>query len=44
MAADKTKIICHAGDNICQGGALVLAPHLTYSQDAGAAAQFVVGL
>ncbi|KAI1845350.1 hypothetical protein JX266_008445 [Neoarthrinium moseri] len=36
----KTKVICHQGDNICQGGDLILAPHLTYGQDAGEAATF----
>nr|AGO59082.1 cutinase 1 [Sirococcus conigenus] len=42
LSAAQTKIICHAGDNICQGGALILAPHLTYGQDAGTAASFVI--
>ena len=41
IPASKVKIICHVGDNICQGGALILAPHLTYGQDAQAAAAFV---
>ncbi|KAI0136835.1 cutinase [Xylariales sp. AK1849] len=35
-----TKVICHVGDNICAGGDLVLAPHLTYGQDADTAAAF----
>ncbi|KAF7332463.1 Carbohydrate esterase family 5 protein [Mycena kentingensis (nom. inval.)] len=26
--AANTKIICHAGDNICKGGSLILTPHL----------------
>lgn len=42
LSAAQTKIICHAGDNICQGGDLILAPHLTYGQDAGTAASFVI--
>lgn len=43
MGADgKTKVICHDGDNICTGGDLILAPHLTYSEDAGDAASFVI--
>ncbi|KAF2463523.1 cutinase precursor, partial [Lindgomyces ingoldianus] len=42
VPAAKTKVICHTGDNICQGGDLVLQPHLTYSQNAGEAAAFVV--
>ncbi|CAN8105236.1 unnamed protein product [Discula destructiva] len=40
--ASRVKVICHAGDNICLGGALILYPHLTYSVDAPAAAAFVV--
>ncbi|KAJ7126451.1 cutinase [Mycena crocata] len=39
--AANTKIICHAKDNICQGGNLILAPHLTYGQDAKSAAAFI---
>lgn len=42
--AAKTKVICHQGDAICKGQALVLAPHLTYSQDADTASQFVASL
>jgi cutinase len=42
VAAPKTKVICHAADNICQGGATILPAHLTYgTQDSGAAAAFV---
>ncbi|TVY83462.1 Cutinase [Lachnellula suecica] len=40
IPAAKTKIICHATDNICMGGDTILAAHLTYSQDAGTAASF----
>lgn len=29
IAAAKTKVICNAGDNICDGGILILIPHLT---------------
>jgi cutinase len=29
IPAAKTKVICHTGDNICQGGDLILTPHLT---------------
>lgn len=43
VAAANTKVICHNGDLICAGTATVLAPHLTYSRDAGAAAAFVAG-
>ncbi|KAH8589771.1 cutinase-domain-containing protein [Bisporella sp. PMI_857] len=39
-AASKTLVICHAGDNICDHGDLILIPHLTYSLDAKQAATF----
>ncbi|KAK2013103.1 cutinase [Colletotrichum eremochloae] len=41
---DETRllVVCHAGDNICEGGNLVLSPHLDYSSDAPAAALFVM--
>ena len=42
VPASKTLIICHNGDNICEGGDQVLLPHLTYSQNADQAASFVV--
>lgn len=44
VTAAKTKVICHQGDNICQGGDLVLQAHLTYGNDAGTAAQFAASL
>lgn len=31
ITAAKVLTVCHAGDNICAGGALILAPHLTVS-------------
>ncbi|POS83275.1 hypothetical protein EPUL_005707, partial [Erysiphe pulchra] len=34
--------VCHAGDKICDGQSVVLAPHLTYSRDADNAAEFVM--
>lgn len=40
--ADRVKIICHAGDGVCAGTAAITPAHLTYSQDATAAAEFVV--
>jgi cutinase len=43
VAAGDTKVICHTGDLICAGQAVILAPHLTYGRDANDAAQFVVG-
>ncbi|KAA8913658.1 cutinase [Sphaerosporella brunnea] len=33
--------ICHSGDLICDGDAIVLPQHLTYGEDAGTAAAFV---
>ncbi|KAG6818772.1 hypothetical protein H0H93_001907 [Arthromyces matolae] len=36
------KTFCATGDDICAGGDLVLAPHLSYGADAGSAAAFVV--
>lgn len=41
IAADKVKVICHGGDNICAGGVLVLPPHLNYQIDAQTAAEFI---
>lgn len=43
-AESKTLVICHAGDNICDGGDLILVEHLTYSKDAAQAATFAAGL
>ena len=42
IGSSKVLVICHDGDNICQGGDLILLPHLTYSENAGEAAAFVV--
>jgi cutinase len=42
LPASRTKVICHKGDNICDGGTLILLPHLTYAEDAASAAAFVV--
>lgn len=44
LSAADTKIICHEGDAICEGQALVLPPHLTYSMNAGEAAAFAASL
>lgn len=41
IPSSKVKIICHEGDNICEGGILVLAPHTNYQIDANAGAQFI---
>jgi cutinase len=42
VAAADTMIVCHTGDLICAGQAVILAPHLTYGRDGNDAAQFVV--
>ncbi|KAL3421566.1 Cutinase 3 [Phlyctema vagabunda] len=42
VSPSKVLVICHDGDNICEGGALILLPHLTYATDAVTAAGFVV--
>lgn len=44
VAEDKQKVFCNNGDNICDGGNLILLPHLTYGQDADEAADFAAGL
>ncbi|THV05718.1 carbohydrate esterase family 5 protein, partial [Dendrothele bispora CBS 962.96] len=41
IPSNRIDIICHTGDNICDGGIIVAAPHLNYQQDAPAAAQFI---
>jgi ribose/xylose/arabinose/galactoside ABC-type transport system permease subunit len=41
VSADNVKIICHTGDGVCAGTAAITPDHLTYSKDAGAAAEFV---
>ncbi|KAF8054229.1 cutinase [Lyophyllum atratum] len=40
--ASRSKTFCAPGDNICDGGVLVLPAHLGYGSDAPAAAAFVV--
>lgn len=42
VAANKVDTYCHAGDDICLNGDLILVPHLTYAENAAAAAAFVV--
>jgi len=42
VASSKVDTYCHAGDDICLNGDLVLVPHLTYAENAAAAAAFVV--
>ncbi|KAK1525508.1 cutinase [Colletotrichum abscissum] len=44
IPASKVKVICHDGDNICDGGIIITADHRNYEQDAPAAAAFVAGL
>lgn len=41
VSASKVLTVCHDGDNICAGGDIILLPHLTYAEDADAAAAFV---
>jgi hypothetical protein len=40
--ASKVDTYCHTGDNICVNGDLVLPAHLTYAENAAAAAAFVL--
>lgn len=42
--ASKVLTVCHAGDNICAGGDIILLAHLTYAEDADSAAAFVASL
>jgi cutinase len=42
VAAANTKVICATGDLICAGQAIILAPHLSYGQNANEAAKFVM--
>ncbi|KAH8828601.1 cutinase [Flagelloscypha sp. PMI_526] len=39
----KSKTYCNVGDNICDGGVLVLPPHLAYAPDIPDAASFIAG-
>ncbi|KAK7041736.1 hypothetical protein VNI00_009025 [Paramarasmius palmivorus] len=39
--ASKVKVFCHDGDNICDGGILILPAHLNYDIDTPEAAEFV---
>jgi cutinase len=41
VAASKTLIICHARDNICEGGINITPEHRNYEIDAPTAAAFV---
>ncbi|GKT47815.1 cutinase [Colletotrichum spaethianum] len=44
IPASKVKVICHDGDNICDGGIIITSDHTNYEKDAPAAAAFVAGL
>lgn len=44
IPSSKVKIICHDGDNICDGGILVLPAHLNYQEDAQTAAEWVASI
>lgn len=41
IPADKVKMFCHIGDNVCKGTASITAQHLNYRNDASATAAFV---
>ncbi|KAJ7439217.1 cutinase [Mycena latifolia] len=41
VSSSNVDVICHVGDDICLGGDLILAPHLTYGADTPAAAAFI---
>lgn len=43
ITSSKILTICHAGDNICEGGFAITAAHLNYQDDAGTAGAFVAG-
>lgn len=43
VALARQLVICHGNDIICGRGDMVLLPHLTYAQDVGQAADFIVG-
>ncbi|TLD09560.1 hypothetical protein PspLS_11825 [Pyricularia sp. CBS 133598] len=38
----RTLVICHDRDNICEGGTQIRQAHLTYGQDVGKAASFIM--
>ncbi|EQB53657.1 Cutinase [Colletotrichum fructicola] len=42
--ASRTKVICHNGDNICEGGNQIRRAHLTYGNDADEAATFAASM
>jgi cutinase len=42
IAASDTMVVCHAGDLICAGQAVILAPHLTYGINGAQAATFAM--
>ncbi|KAK1573646.1 cutinase [Colletotrichum navitas] len=44
VPASKVKIVCHDGDNICDGGIIITSQHTNYEDDAVSAATFVAGL
>ncbi|KHN93842.1 Cutinase [Metarhizium album ARSEF 1941] len=39
--ANRVKIVCHEGDDICNGGVFIKQQHLTYAEDAESSAAFV---
>ncbi|OJD40262.1 cutinase [Diplodia corticola] len=41
---ENLKVFCAEGDLICEGQPVILAPHLSYGADAGAAADWIAGV
>lgn len=42
ISASKVKVYCHTGDNICDGGIMVLPAHMNYGENVDEAASFIV--
>ncbi|EFY97686.1 cutinase domain protein [Metarhizium robertsii] len=40
--ASRVSIVCHEGDDICDGGVFITPQHITYAEDAESSANFVV--
>lgn len=43
LAADRTHIICHDGDLVCEGTLVITGAHLGYENEAPEAVEFIVG-
>ncbi|KAL8383200.1 hypothetical protein RB595_006792 [Gaeumannomyces hyphopodioides] len=44
IPASKHRVICHDGDNICEGGIIVTDKHTNYQEDAGDAAMWMASM